>query len=62
MPDKKTAWRILNRLQGYGDIHYASKPIWMVYGDGPEYWLLHRLAEIHEKEGKNVKIEWRELA
>ncbi len=61
MPDKRTMWRIIDSLQGYGYIHHITKPTQMVYGDGPRYWIMQRLAEIRKKEGKNVKIEWREL-
>ncbi len=56
-PDPKTKFRIISKLLGYGDIHSKSN---MVYGDGPKFWLMRRLAEIYEKEGKNVQIEWRE--
>ena len=58
VPDQKTKFRIIDKLRGYGNINHKFN---VIYGDGPKYWLMHRFAEIRKKEGKNVKIEWRDL-
>ncbi len=59
--DKRTLLYLVNFLQGYGEIYYSTKPRYVIQGYGPKFWLMHRLAQIQEKNGDIVKIEWREI-